>query len=101
MMNIPMLHRNLTGEFVMRTVTATLLAASLMVSSAFADTQSLAPLPSGKPAGVKQATMEGSNFFLLLLSAGIVIGGIVLAVSNGNKNGVTTPTTTATGTSLP
>ena len=80
----------------MRTVTAAILVVSLMASSAFADTQSLAPLPSGKPSGVKEATMLGPNAFLLLLSAGIIIGGLALTVSSSGKTGVTTPTTSST-----
>jgi len=82
----------------MRTITASLLAISLMVSSSFAATQSVAPLPAGKPAGVKEAAFLGPNMLLILLSAGIMIGGLSLAVSNLGNNGVTSPTTTSTST---
>jgi hypothetical protein len=78
----------------MRLIGATFLAVSLLVSSA----QAAAPLPSGKPAGTKQAALLGPNLFLVLLSAGIVIGGLSLAVSNPGGSGVTTPTTSSTGT---
>jgi len=84
----------------MRSTFAALVVASLLCSSAFAAPQSVAPLPSGKPAGVKQAGLQG-NFMLVLLSAGIAIGGIALAISNPGNNGVTTPSTSATGTGLP
>lgn len=80
---------------IIRTIGAGFLAATLVVSSAFAAGEA-APLPAGKPAGVKQAALLGPNAFLVLLGAGIVIGGIALAVSNNNKNTVTTPTTTGT-----
>jgi hypothetical protein len=81
----------------MRVFGAAFLAATLFVSSAFAGTEAVAPLPAGKPAGVKQAAMLGPNMFLVLVGLGIVIGGVALAVSNGDKNTPTTPTTTGTG----
>jgi hypothetical protein len=81
----------------MRTITATLLATSLLMSSAFAAPRSVAPLPAGKPAGIQQAASLGPNAFLILVGAGIIIGGIVLAVSN-SSDGVTSPTTTSTST---
>ena len=84
----------------MRTITATLLATTLLMSSAFAAPHSVAPLPAGKPAGVKQAATLGPNFAVILLGLGVVIGGIVLATSQ-NSDGVTTPTTTGTAAGLP
>jgi hypothetical protein len=81
----------------MRKITATLLATSLFVSSAVAAPQSMAPLPAGKAAGVKQAAALGPNFALILLGLGVVIGGVVLATSNLSE-GVTSPTTTSTST---
>ncbi len=83
----------------MRVMGVILLASSLIVSSAFATTQSAAPLPAGKPSGTKQAALLGPSVFLVLLSAGIVIGGLALAVSGSGNGGVTTPTTSAGGTS--
>jgi hypothetical protein len=80
----------------MRTFTAVLVASTLLVSNAFAATKSVAPLPSGKPAGVNQAAMLGPNFALILLGLGVVVGGIALAASNSGGDGVTTPTTNAT-----
>jgi len=82
----------------MRGILAGLIVGSLLVSSAFAAPISGSPLPAGQPAGVKQAAIAGPNIVLVLLSAGIAIGGIALAVSGGNKNSVTSPTTTTVRT---
>jgi hypothetical protein len=79
----------------MRIFGAAILASSLVVSSSFAATNSSAPLAPGKPAGVKQAQMEG-NTLLLVLGVGVVAGGIAL-VASGNGNG-SVNTTTTTGT---
>lgn len=78
----------------MRIIGAAILASSLVVSSSFAATNSTAPLTPGKPAGVKQAQMEG-NTLLLVLGVGVVAGGIAL-VASGNGNGSVTTTTTGT-----
>ena len=78
----------------MRILGAAILASSLVVSSAFAATDSAAPLAPGKPAGVKQAQMEG-NTLLLVLGVGVVAGGIAL-VASGSGNGSVTTTTTGT-----
>ena len=81
----------------MRSITALLVASSLLASNAFAATK-VAPLPAGKPAGVNEAAMLGPNFALILVGLGVVVGGVVLAASNSGGNGVTTPTTTSTST---
>lgn len=78
----------------MRTIGAVVLASSLLVSSAFAATDSAAPLAPGKPAGVKQAQME-NNTLLLVVGLGVVAGGIALLASGGG-NGTVTTTTTST-----
>ena len=78
----------------MRIMGAAILASSLIVSSSFAATDSATPLAPGKPAGVKQAQMEG-NTLLLVLGVGVVAGGIAL-VASGNGNGSVTTTTTST-----
>jgi len=80
----------------MRTITAALLACTLMVSSSFAAPQSVVPLAAGKPAGVKDAALFGPSGFMILLGTAVVIGGIALSVSNSGGNGVTSPTTTST-----
>jgi uncharacterized membrane protein YedE/YeeE len=78
----------------MRIFGATILAASLLVTNAFAaDT-----LRAGKPAGVKKA-QEGSNNMLLIIGGiGLAGLGIGLAAS-GNGGGPTTSTTAAITTS--
>lgn len=83
----------------MRSISAVVLAACLTCSSAFATDMS-APLASGKPAGVKEAQMHNSTFFII---AGVALAatGIALAAS-GDSNTLTpaaTTTTTATRTS--
>jgi hypothetical protein len=83
----------------MRTIMATLLASSLMVSSTFAATQSFAPLPAGKPAGVKEASFLGPNTLLVLIGLGIAIGGLALAISSPGGNGITSGTVGTTSTS--
>lgn len=83
----------------MKPIASSLLAFAISVSSTCAAT-SQAPLPAGKAAGIKEATLLGSNIFLVLLSAGVVIGGLTLTVANNSGGGgVTTPTTTSTATS--
>ena len=58
----------------MRKLAAIVVAASLVTSSAFAET-SLAPLPAGHPAGVKQAALLGPNLFLVLIGIPLFFGG--------------------------
>ena len=82
----------------MRTLTSAILATTLIASSAFGATSSVAPLPSGKPAGVKNAASLGPNLHLILMGAGIAIGGIALVISNSCDNCVSTKTTTTTST---
>ncbi len=86
----------------MRSIGAAFIATTLVVSSAFAAGNAAAPLSPGKPAGVKEAAVLGPSAFVILMGMGIVIGGVVLSVSNNCCDGVTTPTTTGTsGTGLP
>jgi hypothetical protein len=73
----------------MRTLIAAVAAASLLVSSAFAATDSVGPLAPGKPAGVKKAQLEDTTL-LWVLGAGLVIGGIVLVATQ--DNGSSAPT---------
>jgi hypothetical protein len=82
----------------MRTIGAAFLATALVASNAFA--AGSAPLPSGKPAGIKEAANLGPDMGVILLGAGIVIGGIVFAVS-GNEKGITSGVSTTTGSGLP
>ena len=78
----------------MRIFGAAILAASLLVTNAFATT-----LPAGKPAGVKVAQME-HNTILIVGAVGLAALGIALAASdNGSAVYTTTKTTTSTSTS--
>ena len=81
-----------------RIIGVTVLAMALAVSSAFAATQSTAPLPAGHPSGVKVATLTGLGTTALLLGLGTLAIGLALTLSNDNKNTVTGPTTSSTNT---
>ena len=76
----------------MRIIGAAILASSLIVSSAFAATNAVAPLAPGKPAGVKKA-QAADNTMLMVLGLGVVAGGIALVASGGGNGSVTTTTT--------
>jgi hypothetical protein len=85
----------------MRILGAAILAASFLVTNAFAATT----LPAGKPAGVKKAQMDDRNTLLIISGVGLAGLGIGLAASS-NGGGPTsfvtttsTTTTTTTGTS--
>jgi hypothetical protein len=81
-------------ETPMRIFSAAILAASLLVTSAYAATT----LPAGKPAGVKKAEMD-QNTVLIISGVGLAGLGIWLAASAGNAHGPTTSTTPTTSTS--
>jgi hypothetical protein len=68
------------------------LASSLIFSPAFA----VAPLPAGKPAGVKQAQMSSDTIVPLALGAAAIAG---IAVASSQQGQVATPIATTTGTS--
>ncbi len=74
----------------MRATVAALLAMTMMVSGASAAEGALAP---GKPAGVRQAAIEGGG---VLLVAGIVAVAAVIAVVASTTQGNSTPSTTGT-----
>ena len=79
----------------MRIFGAAVLAASLLVTNAFAATT----LPAGKPAGVKKAQTERNNALLIVAGVGLAGLGIGLAASsNGGGQVVTTTSTVGTGT---
>jgi len=78
----------------MRIFGAAILAASLLVTNAFAET-----LPVGKPAGVKKAQMEG-NALLIIAGVGLVGLGIGLAASSSGGS-ISTSTTSSIGTVTP
>ena len=82
----------------MRIFGAAILAASFLVTNAFAATT----LTAGKPAGVKKAQMEGNNAILIIGGVGLAGLGIGLAASsNGGGPTSFTTTTTATTTTNP
>jgi hypothetical protein len=82
----------------MRNFCATLIACSIISTSAFAADLD-GTLSPGKPAGVKQAQMT-EHGTLLLIGAGVVAAAVVIAASSGggnhNNGGGTTITTTTT-----
>jgi len=82
-------------ETSMRIFSAAILAASLLVTNAFAATT----LPAGKPAGVKKAQMEG-NTWLIIAGVGLAGIGIGLAASSNSSGSVVT-TTAPVGTVTP
>ena len=74
----------------MRTFGAVLLASTLLVSGAFAATDASAPLAPGKPAGVKQAQMQGGTAAIFLGVAIVAGGAALLASGKGNSSVATT-----------
>jgi hypothetical protein len=94
-------------EFIpMRIIGSAFVAATLFVTSAFAATDSMAPLAApvavqsagalapGKPAGIQKA--QGSdNTIWWILGAGLVVGGIVLIATNNGSSSVTPPVSTS------
>jgi hypothetical protein len=78
-----------TGVFRMRTMIATLLASSLLVSSAIAADAPLAP---GKPAGVRQADIEAGGVLLWVGVLGLAAGIAVLA--SNTQGSTAAPATT-------
>jgi hypothetical protein len=80
-------------ETPMRIFGAAVLAASFLMTNAFAATT----LPSGKPAGVKKAQMD-TNTTMILLGVGLAGAGIALAASASSAGGPTSSTTPSTGT---
>ena len=85
----------------MRIFASVLISTSLFVSSAFAATQTVSTLPAGKPAGVGQAALLGTDFGLILVGLGVVIGGLALAASSCGNCGTVTTTTSTSRTGLP
>ena len=76
----------------MRIFGAAILAASLLVTNAFAAT-----LPAGKPAGVKKAQAGDHNLLLIIGGIGLAGLGIGLAASS-NGGGPSASTTAVSGT---
>lgn len=77
----------------MRVFGAVLMSTILFAADAFGATVStMALLPPGKPAGVKQAQMEG-NTMMWDLGLAIVVGGAALVASGNGKSAISTTTT--------
>ena len=76
----------------MRTFGAAILAATFVITNAF-----VAPLPAGKPAGVKKAQMEAPNALLIVTGLGLAGLGIGLSASS-NGAGPASSTSSVSGT---
>jgi uncharacterized membrane protein YedE/YeeE len=83
-------------EILMRIFGAAILASSLMVTSAFAETT----LTAGKPAGVKKAQDMNNNALLIIGGIGLAGLGIGLAASQngGGPSSFTTQNVVSTST---
>jgi carbohydrate-selective porin OprB len=69
----------------MRKFGATLVAASLLASSAAfaADAPATSPLPAGKPAGTQQAALEMGGVWLVI--GFVAAAGIIAAIASGTQ----------------
>lgn len=67
----------------------------LLASSAFAAEPVRGPLTAGKPAGVKQANLEGPGLIWFGIAA--IVAVTIAVVASGGDDDVTTPTTSGTG----
>jgi hypothetical protein len=77
----------------MRKMIATLAAAGMLMTSAFAaEAPANSPLPAGKPAGTQQAALEMGGIWLVVGLA--AIAGIIAAVASGTQG-----SSSSTGTS--
>jgi hypothetical protein len=83
----------------MRIFGSAILAASLLVTNAFA----AETLSAGKPAGVKKAQEDNRNTIMIISGIGLAGLGIGLAASSngGGPTTSTSPTTTTTTTTNP
>lgn len=80
-------------------ISTLVVSSALFLSSAWA-AEPAAPLPSGKPAGLRQAQLEGGNGMFVVAGAaliGITVG-LATASNNVSQPTSTTPTTSTTGT---
>jgi hypothetical protein len=83
-------------ENLMRIFGAAILAASLLVTNAFA----AETLTAGKPAGVKKAQADNSNNTLLIIG-GIGLAGLGIGLAASQNGGGPTAVTTATVSTTP
>lgn len=82
----------------MRALIPTTLSLLLAVSGAAIGAEPTAPLPAGKPAGVKDAQLA-TNTLVLIGGVAVVAAGIALVASDGDDS--PPPVSTATGTTVP
>ncbi len=81
----------------MRSFLSTGLALALLTSTAMA--ADIGSLPAGKPAGFKQAQVEGNTLLIVGLGAAAIAGIAIAASDNGNNATVkSTTVTSSTGT---
>ena len=73
--------------------TTPVLAENTKLAAVAGTNSTLAP---GKPAGVKQAQIMGLSTPVVLIGAGILIGGIVLLTTDSDKAATTPAATTTT-----
>ena len=76
------------SKFLSATLAALLLAAPVMAAEK--------PLAPGKPAGTRQAVLEGGNALLYIAGFAAVAAIIAVTAGQGGTDGITTPTTTGT-----
>ncbi len=79
----------------MRNFVATTVVASMITTGALAATATVAPLPSGKAAGVSKAMIQDDTIWFVL-AGGIIVGGIALVASGNGNSTVITGTSTGT-----
>lgn len=79
----------------MRNFVAATVAATMIATSALAATATVAPLPSGKAAGVKKAQAADETIWFVV-AGGIVVGGIALVASGNSNSSLITGTSTGT-----
>ena len=75
--------------FIAATVAASFFATNLLAA------ETAAPLPTGKPAGVKKAQDADTSTLWWVLGGAVAVGAIAAAASGGNSAPVTTPPTTS------
>jgi len=73
------------------------IAATLLCGACSSAMAADSPLPAGKPAGTRQAAMEG-NGWVILAGLGAIAAFTAILVSQNDKNSVTSTTTSTTGT---
>jgi hypothetical protein len=76
-----------------------MLVSALLLASGISTVYGEAPLAPGKPAGTEKAVLSGNGFVIALGLAAVIAATVAIANSDTNK-GLTTPTTSTTGTGV-